>query len=110
MDRLEPLFASEREYKDFLKEHNRHIVKRGDLATYKGSCYLGIDAGSTTTKVALAGEDGELLYSYYNNNNGDPLHAVIESLHEIKNLMPGHSKDRMLLFYRLWRTADQGCA
>lgn len=92
VDRLEPLFASEREYKDFLKEHNRHIVKRGDLATYKGSCYLGIDAGSTTTKVALAGEDGELLYSYYNNNNGDPLHAVIESLHEIKNLMPDTAK------------------
>lgn len=88
VDRLEPLFASEQEYHNFVKEHNRHVVKRGDLATYKGNCYLGIDAGSTTTKVALAGEDGELLYSYYNNNNGSPLHAVVEALHEIDQQMP----------------------
>lgn len=92
VDRLEPLFASERDYKDFLKEHNRHVVKRGDLSTYKGNCYLGIDAGSTTTKVALAGEDGELLYSYYNNNNGSPLIAVIEALHEIHDQMPNTAK------------------
>ena len=57
VDRLEPLFKSEQEYKNFVKDHNRHVVKRGDLATYKGNCYLGIDAGSTTTKVALAGEE-----------------------------------------------------
>lgn len=88
VDRLEPLFGSEQEYRNFVKEHNRHVVKRGDLATYHGNCYLGIDAGSTTTKVALAGEDGELLYSYYNNNNGSPLHAVIEALHEIDAKMP----------------------
>mgnify|MGYP000320296311 FL=1 len=67
-------------------------MKRGDLATYKGNCYLGIDAGSTTTKVALAGEDGELLYSYYNNNNGSPLHAVVEALHEIDAQMPKTAK------------------
>lgn len=88
VDRLEPLFASEQEYNNFVKEHNRHVVKRGDLASYSGNCYLGIDAGSTTTKVALAGEDGELLYSYYNNNNGSPLHAVVEALHEIDQQMP----------------------
>ena len=92
VDRLEPLFKSEQEYKNFVKDHNRHIVKRGDLATYKGNCYLGIDAGSTTTKVALAGEDGELLYSYYNNNNGSPLHAVVEALHEIDTQMPKTAK------------------
>ena len=90
VDRLEPLFKSE--YKNFVKDHNRHVVKRGDLATYKGNCYLGIDAGSTTTKVALAGEDGELLYSYYNNNNGSPLHAVVEALHEIDAQMPKTAK------------------
>ena len=92
VDRLEPLFKSEQEYKNFVKDHNRHVVKRGDLATYKGNCYLGIDAGSTTTKVALAGEDGELLYSYYNNNNGSPLHAVVEALHEIDAQMPKTAK------------------
>lgn len=88
VERLEPLFSSQQEYERFVKDHNRHIVKRGDLSTYKGNCYLGIDAGSTTTKVALAGENGELLYSYYNNNNGSPLHAVVEALHQIDEQMP----------------------
>ena len=64
VDRLEPLFKSEQEYKNFVKDHNRHVVKRGDLATYKGNCYLGIDAGSTTTKVALVGEV-ETIAHYY---------------------------------------------
>ena len=105
VDRLEPLFKSEQEYKNFVKDHNRHVVKRGDLATYKGNCYLGIDAGSTTTKVALAGEDGELLYSYYNNNNGSPLHAVVEALHEIDTQMPKDSQDRIFLFDRIRRTS-----
>ncbi|MFR0790251.1 MAG: hypothetical protein ACLSHW_06160 [Lachnospiraceae bacterium] len=48
----------------------------GDLATYEGNCFLGIDAGSTTTKIALVGEDGSLLYSFYHNNNGSPLHTT----------------------------------
>ena len=48
-------------------------VSTGKLEEYEGNCYLGIDAGSTTTKVALIGEDGRLLYSFYSNNNGSPL-------------------------------------
>ena len=88
VDRLEPLFKDEQEYHMFLKEHNRHIVKRGDLSTYEGSCYLGIDAGSTTTKVALVSDRGDLLYSYYTNNNGNPLNATIDALREIHAQMP----------------------
>ena len=88
VDRLEPLFKDEQEYQMFLKEHNRHIVKRGDLSTYEGSCYLGIDAGSTTTKVALVSDRGDLLYSYYTNNNGNPLNATIDALREIHAQMP----------------------
>ncbi len=56
--RMEPLFADQADYDAFCKRHNSHKVKTGDLASYKGNCYLGIDAGSTTTKVALVGEDG----------------------------------------------------
>ena len=40
--------------------HDGHNVKTADLSTYEGNCYLGIDAGSTTTKIALVGEDGSL--------------------------------------------------
>ena len=62
--RMEPLFATQADYDAFTARHNRHNVKTADLSTYKGNCYLGIDAGSTTTKIALAGEDGSLLYSF----------------------------------------------
>ena len=56
--------------------------------TYKGNCYLGIDAGSTTTKTALVGEDGTLLYSFYSNNNGSPLKTAIRSIQEIYSILP----------------------
>lgn len=58
--RMEPLFATEADYEEFTNRHQGHNVKTGDLSTYEGNCYLGIDAGSTTTKVALVGEDGSL--------------------------------------------------
>ncbi len=88
VERMEPLFASKEEYRIFENRHNAHRVKKGDLASYRGNCYLGIDAGSTTTKAALIGEDGELLYSFYSNNNGSPLKTAIRSLKEIYSLLP----------------------
>lgn len=71
--RLEPLFSDEREYKEFCERHNRAVVEKGEISSYSGNCFLGIDAGSTTTKMALIGERGELLYSYYSNNQGNPI-------------------------------------
>ena len=64
VERMEPLFASEAEYQSFKTRHERHQVPVLDLSSYKGNCFLGIDAGSTTTKAALVGEDGNLLYSF----------------------------------------------
>ena len=64
VERMEPLFATEEDYKAFDERQSSYKVKTGDLASYKGNCYLGIDAGSTTTKTALVGEDGSLLYSF----------------------------------------------
>ncbi|KSV59548.1 2-hydroxyacyl-CoA dehydratase [Acetivibrio ethanolgignens] len=92
VSRMEPLFASEEEYLEFQKTHNAHSVKKGDLASYRGNCFLGIDAGSTTTKTALVGEDGSLLYSFYSNNNGSPLKTAIRSLKEIYELLPESAK------------------
>lgn len=86
--RMEPLFASEKEYEDFTARHNNHTVKKGNLADYEGNVFLGIDAGSTTTKVALVGEDGSLLYSFYDNNNGSPLKTTIKAVKEIYELLP----------------------
>ena len=78
--RMDPLFASQEDYDAFQARHAQHQVKNGDLSTYSGNCYLGIDAGSTTTKVALVGEDGSLLYSFYDNNNGSTIATAIRAI------------------------------
>ena len=85
---MEPLFTDEADYEDFKTRHASHDVKKADLATYEGNCYLGIDAGSTTTKVALVGEDGSLLYRFYSNNNGSPLATAIRAMQEIHDQLP----------------------
>ena len=90
--RLDPLFASQEEYDAFCERHGHNHVQTGDLASYRGNCYLGIDAGSTTTKIALVGEDGSLLYSFYDNNNGSPLVTAIRSLKEIYEKLPEGAK------------------
>ncbi len=86
--RMEPLFASQEDYDNFLERQSINNVVTSDLATYEGNCYLGIDAGSTTTKAALVGEDGSLLYSFYSNNNGNPLATSIRAIQEIYAQMP----------------------
>lgn len=88
VDRMEPLFHDKVEYDAFCASHNKYQVRRGDLHSYSGNCYLGIDAGSTTTKVALVGEDGELLYSFYSSNNGSPLNTSITAIKEIYQELP----------------------
>ena len=86
--RMEPLFASQEDYDKFLERQSVNNVATADLATYEGNCYLGIDAGSTTTKAALVGEDGALLYSFYSNNNGNPLATSIRAIQEIYEQLP----------------------
>ena len=86
--RMDPLFANQAEYDEFRKRHGHNSVKTAPLAEYEGDCYLGIDAGSTTTKVALVGKDGSLLYDFYSNNNGSPLATAIRSMREIRALLP----------------------
>ena len=92
VERLEPLFASRTEYELFTTRHNQDKVSTGNLETYTGNCYLGIDAGSTTTKVALTGEDGSLLYSFYSNNNGSPLKTAISAICDIYKKLPEGAK------------------
>ncbi len=85
---LEPLFNSFAEYKDFNERHARDKIKRRDIKKVKGDLYLGIDAGSTTTKAALIDHDGYLLYSFYKNNDGKPIDAVKRMLQELYELKP----------------------
>ena len=87
--RLPPLFADREEYDAFCARHARAVVAKADLCTYKGDCFLGIDAGSTTTKLALTGAKGELLWSYYANNSGSPIHTAMAALAQLRTLLPG---------------------
>ena len=88
VDRMEPLFASKEDYEVFNERQSQYNVSTADLDTYEGNCYLGIDAGSTTTKAALVGEDGSLLYSFYSSNNGNPLTTTIRAIQEIYEQLP----------------------
>ena len=88
VDRMEPLFSSEADYQAFQERHARHQVPIKDLASYQGKAFLGVDAGSTTTKAALVGEDGTLLYSFYHNNEGDPLGTTIQAIKDIYSKLP----------------------
>lgn len=80
---LEPLFKNDKEYFDFKKRHDSSVVPKSNLKTYKGNIFLGIDVGSTTTKAVVLGQNGELLYSSYNNNEGSPLNKTLEILKEL---------------------------
>ncbi len=88
VERMEPLFASEEDYQDFIARQSCNRVATAPLATYSGNCFLGIDAGSTTTKAALVAEDGTLLYSFYSNNNGSPLRTTISAIQDICSQLP----------------------
>ncbi len=92
VERMEPLFASEEEYRAFDERQSQYNVATGSLEQYEGNCYLGIDAGSTTTKAALVGEDGTLLYSFYSNNDGSPLKTTIRAVQEIYDKLPSSAR------------------
>ena len=86
MDTLLPLFDGPEQYEDFTIRHNANHPPEVDLNTYTGDAWLGIDAGSTTTKICLIAPDGGLLYTYYHSNLGNPVAVVLEQLKEIYKL------------------------
>ena len=91
---LKPLFSIDAEYDEFKNRHEKAVVKKGDLQNLKGDCFIGIDAGSTTTKLVVIDKDSNLLYSLYRNNEGDPLKSVIDMLKETYIVLPKESNLR----------------
>ena len=83
VDTMPPLFNDQEEYDAFCARHNANHPPEVDAKTYTGPAWLGIDAGSTTTKLALITADGGLLYTYYHSNEGNPVAIVLEQLKEI---------------------------
>ena len=88
MPRLPALFANRAEYDAFCARHAGAVLPRGELRSYQGDCFLGIDAGSTTTKIALIGTEGQLLYSFYANNQGNPIETAKSAMAELQSLLP----------------------
>ncbi len=85
---IEPLFKDKVEYNQFKERHAKNKIKRKDIKKAKGKLFLGIDAGSTTTKAALIDDENNLLYSFYKNNEGKPLETTVQMLKELYSLMP----------------------
>ncbi len=83
----EPLFADRREYDEFVSRHMRSDLSFENIYKYEGEAYLGIDSGSTTTKLMLITPDCKILYSHYQSNNGQPLEIVVNRLREIYSLI-----------------------
>ena len=88
INRLDPLFMRQDDYKTFKTRHAKHQVIKSPLAEYKGDVFLGIDAGSTTTKLALIGSEGQLLHSFYTGNEGSPLQMASRAMLEVYDLLP----------------------
>ncbi|MDD3705439.1 MAG: acyl-CoA dehydratase activase-related protein [Clostridiaceae bacterium] len=86
--RLERLFADDPEYEEFKSRHYKSSVGRRELSTFQGECFLGIDAGSTTTKIALIDREGSLLYTYYGSNGGSPIKSTVKALKELYEVLP----------------------
>lgn len=83
----EPLFRSHAEYDEFIDRHKKFDLGYADIRTYKGDAYLGIDAGSTTTKLVLITDDGRILYHHYSSNQGQPLDKIADQLKRIYSEM-----------------------
>ena len=86
VDTMPPLFTDQADFDAFLARHNANHPPEVDVHTYTGDAWLGIDAGSTTTKMALIAPDGGLLYTYYHSNMGNPVAIVLEQLRNIYQL------------------------
>lgn len=85
---LEPLFHDEDELREFRERHLQAMTKKRNLKKYQGDIYLGIDVGSTTSKVILIDNEGSILYSFYNSNEGNPLQLIIKIMQEVYEIIP----------------------
>ncbi|WP_410829545.1 acyl-CoA dehydratase activase-related protein [Paenibacillus nanchangensis] len=83
-----PLFSSPEALSAFRERHALAAVERGDLSRYRGACYVGLDAGSTTTKLVVTGERDEILYTFYRSNGGQPLQSAVEALRGLYAVLP----------------------
>ena len=75
-----PIFTDEDEYRAWLGRMSRHHVETAEIGPGPQDVLLGIDSGSTTTKLIVTDTSSRILYSYYTPNKGNPIEAVEEGL------------------------------
>lgn len=88
VQRLDPLFKDENELKEFRERHSKDKAKRGDLSKESGPLFLGLDAGSTTTKAVLINKKGEILWDFYDVNGGNPVELAVKVLKDLYKILP----------------------
>ncbi|MEI8199345.1 MAG: acyl-CoA dehydratase activase-related protein [Eubacteriales bacterium] len=90
--RIPPLFKDEEDKRLFDERHDRATLELFDLSIQKGPCFLGIDAGSTTTKAVLINEQGQLVYTYYGGNKGNPVKSAVGIMNELYQQLPSAAR------------------
>ena len=85
---LGALFETTADHDAFVARHERASIPERSIEDYVGPAYLGIDAGSTTTKLVLLSEDNAILHYYYSSNKGNPVDVVKQALHDIYERLP----------------------
>ena len=88
VQRLEPLFKDQEELDDFTRRHANEKALTGDLASTRGPVFLGLDAGSTTTKAVLTDTEGRILWRFYDVNAGNPVELAVKVLKELYKILP----------------------
>ncbi|MHB1452501.1 MAG: acyl-CoA dehydratase activase-related protein [Saccharofermentanales bacterium] len=88
IESIRALFLNKNEEIVFNERHNKNTAYFTDLHQHEGKCFLGIDAGSTTTKIVLINADYEILYSHYTGNKGNPVHTIVEIIKDLYSKMP----------------------
>ncbi len=83
-----PLFSGEEEAEAFRARHAKASVPQHDIEELRGPAFLGIDAGSTTTKAVLLDKEGEIYYSSYGSNLGSPVNSSVRILKDIYQSLP----------------------
>ena len=88
VQRLEPLFKDEEDLRIFRERHAKDRAKRGELSKAHGPLFLGLDAGSTTTKAVLINKEGEILWDFYDVNAGNPVELAVRVLKTLYQILP----------------------
>ncbi|MCR5605715.1 MAG: 2-hydroxyacyl-CoA dehydratase [Treponema sp.] len=88
VQRLQPLFKNQEELDEFRARHEKEKAQTAELNETKGPVFLGLDAGSTTTKAVLTDTKGRILWRFYDVNAGNPVELAVKVLKNLYKILP----------------------